>query len=42
MNVDLLAGREDGEHSSVGFVEISEIFVMQDSFSFGTEPFDEV
>ena len=28
-------GRDDGEYSGVGFVEISTIFAMQDSFFFG-------
>ena len=39
MEFGLLDGREDGEYNSVDFMEISKIFVMQDAFSFGTEPF---
>ena len=33
---------EDGEHICVGFVEIAGIFVMQDTFLFGTDLTDSV
>ena len=33
-------GREDKEHRGVGFVETSKIFATQDTFVFGTEPFE--
>ena len=33
-------GRVDNEHSGVGSVEISKIFVMHNTFSIGTLPFD--
>ena len=33
---------DDSEYDGVGFVEISEILVVQDTFFFRTEPFDGV
>ena len=35
-------GRNDGEFNGVGFVEISEIFVTQDTFLIGWESFDKI
>ena len=40
MEFDLFNGRGDGKHSGFGFVQISEIFWMQDTFFYETEPFD--
>ena len=34
--------RDDGEFHFVGFVHVPEMFVAQDIFLFGTEPFDTV
>ena len=42
MEFGLLGGGQDGEYNGVSFVEMSEIIVMQDWFSFGTKPFDRV
>ena len=33
-------GRVDGEHNGVGLVAISNIFAMQDIYSFDTDQFD--
>ena len=33
-------GGKDGEHYGFGFVEIYEIFAMQDAFIYETEPID--
>ncbi len=38
MEFGLLGGREEGEHSDVGFVETSDIFATQDAFFLGTQP----
>ncbi len=35
MGFSLSGGKEGGEHISVGFVEISEIFAMQEAFFIG-------
>ena len=32
-------GKEDAEHSCAGFVEVSKIFVDQDTFFLGTQPY---
>ena len=40
MEFGLLDGGKVGEHASIGFAEISEIFVTHDTFFFGTEPYD--
>ena len=40
MKFSLLSGGDDGGYNGVGFVKISEIFVMQDAFFFGTRSFD--
>ena len=37
-----LDGIEDGEHNGSGFVEVSTIFMTQDTFFFATHPFDGV
>ena len=42
MEFDYMDGREDGEHTGVGSVKISKLFVMQDAFFFETEPFDTI
>ena len=42
MKFDLCDGGEDGEHIGVGFVAISEIFVVQVAFIFGIISFDRV
>ena len=36
----LFDGGDDGEHNDVGFVEVTEIFLTQNAFFFGTESFD--
>ena len=41
MNMGLLDGREDGEHSGIGCVVKSKIFEMLDSRFFRMEPLDE-
>ena len=38
----MLSCGEDGEHNGIGFIEISDIFVAQDDFLLGTEPFERV
>ena len=38
----MLSCGEDGEHNGVGFIEISNIFVAQDDFLLGAEPFERV
>ena len=40
MEFDSQNGRDNAEHSGVGFVEIFERFAMQDVLFFGTESFD--
>ena len=42
MKFGYLDGREDDQHTGAGFVEISNIFVMQDAIFFGMAPFDEI
>ena len=42
MEFGLLGGREEGEHSDVGFVEIYEIFVTMHTFFLVTDSFDGV
>ncbi len=42
MEFGSIVGGDDGEHSNVGFVEISEIHAPQDAFFFETEPIDRV
>ena len=42
MEFDSSNGRDDGEHSSVGVVEISKIFTMHDNFFFGVILFGRV
>ena len=37
-----LVGRDKAKHNGVGFVDISEIFVMQDAFFVRTASFDKV
>ena len=39
MTFGVLDSGEGGEYSGVGFVEMSEIFAMQDVFAFETESF---
>ena len=41
MEFGLLGGVENKEHNGIGFVDTSNIFVMQGA-SIGTEPFDGV
>ena len=38
MEVDSLECRDDGEHSGVEFLEISNINATEDGFVFGAEP----
>ncbi len=40
MEINSLDDVEDGEHNSVGFVEVSKIFLTEDAFLFATAPFD--
>ena len=42
MEFGLLRGGADSEHTSVGFVDISKTYVMQDAIFFGMESFDKV
>ena len=42
MDLYSLDGRGDGENSVGGFVEISKIFMTQDTFVFGTKSWDGV
>ncbi len=42
MKFGLRDGKEDGEHTGIGFVEISEIFTMQSVLFFQVKPFDGV
>ena len=42
MALDSFGDREEGEHDGVGFMAISEIFAMQDAFSFVVDPNDGV
>ena len=39
MGLGLFDGRDDGEHSGVGFMGISEIFEMEGAFFVGIESF---
>ena len=40
MGFSLLEGGVDAEHSGIYSEKLSKIFVTQDIFHFGTEPFD--
>ena len=42
MESDSVDGGEDDEHNCVGFVEISAIYMMLDTFNIGTQPLDRV
>ena len=42
MDFGSLGGEERGEYTGVGFVEMSEIFVIQDTIFFRTDPHDRV
>ncbi len=42
MEFYLFDGGEDGEYNHVSFVEVFKVFVEQNAFFFGTEPFDRV
>ena len=42
MEFGSLDSREDGEHTDVGFVEISKILVMRGALFIGTELFDRI
>ena len=42
MKFGSLDGGDKSEHNDDGFVKISEIFAMQDTFFIGTQPFDRV
>ena len=42
MDLGLPDGGEDGELTGVGFVEISEVFVMQNTPSFGMKSFNSI